>query len=127
MAEKNPTKPPKNIQDASVAVRKIPTKDIIQAYARINGFNLARLSEKMGMSSSFPSVHFRKNEINISTLIAASYHLEMNLMEHYHNLLPDGIALTGNEQRLQAEIEKLKKEMEDKDRQIAIMERVLSL
>ncbi len=127
MAEKNPAKPFKNIHDASVAVRKIPIKDIIQAYSRINGFNLARLSEKMGMSSSFLSVHFRKNEINLSTLIAASYHLDMNLMEHYHNLLPDGTAPTGNEQRLHAEIEKLKKEIEDKDRQIAILERVLSL
>lgn len=125
--DKTPQKPFRTVKDAVLAINNIPIKEIIQTNARIKGFNLAKLSGMMGMSKSYLSLHFLTLEVNISTLLAASYHLDLNLVEPYMNLLPEQTIGTVREQKLIKEMEELKKQLEDKDRQIEILKEVLGI
>ncbi len=119
--------PMNTIKEAAEAVSKIDAKGIIQAQARQRGLNLSRLSAVMGMSDNFLVNHFKRDEVTISMLLAASNHLQFNLLEAYMALLPEPIAGTAREARIVQENNDLKKQLEEKDKHIALLEKVLKI
>lgn len=85
----------------------------LRAIAAQQSTSLSRLSKEMGQNVTYIATHMKKGDPRVMLLVELSKRLQVNLLEAYLDLLPDGVRTTAAEQRLAEENAQLRKELEE--------------
>ena len=95
---------------------KKPKPEILEglrAIAHQQNTSLSQISKEMGQSPNYLKSHMEKGDPRVMLLVELSKRLQVNLLEAYLDLLPDGVRTTAAEQRLAEENAQLRKELEE--------------
>jgi hypothetical protein len=104
-----------NFSKSLTAMKQQPIELLegLRAIAAQQSTSLSRLSKEMGQNVTYIATHMKKGDPRVMLLVELSKRLQVNLLEAYLDLLPDGVRTTAAEQRLAEENAQLRKELEE--------------